>query len=357
MSAHCKRSVSWSRWVATALLLGAGGVGQCGSFFTPDGKCFQRLTQNAGFESVPYVCRNEAGTKLFLMGRTADGNTLVEIVSREGVRFRKLNCGRPVLGDDDQLVCCVTNHRALRFANGDEVQYRFTNEPTVRFEYSPGGAYLFFDRTNNPETMPSGWESAPQLVPFLTSGATNMGAYIPHWVGVVRCADPANALFRLPNDFHASNIFARTNEVFIFGLKWVFGGEGRRGPTESENLEAWGLVFSPNGTGYKLSGQLDLSRFDGVLDLDPATGTLLVRTKGDMFAKWGLFVPGTGKYTSLGLAGAYGFFLDPMFCKYLEGVAKKGLDVMKREPSGAANRGQPVGPQTSRTPAAAGPGR
>jgi hypothetical protein len=49
----------------------------------------------------------------------------------------------------------------------------------------------------------------------------------------------------------------------------------------------------------------------------PSTGTLLVRGKGEMFAKWGLFDPKTGTHTSLGSAGAHGFLLDPEFAKYL----------------------------------------
>ncbi len=351
MSASRKWPFKVFAGLAAVLLLGAGEVGQCGSFFTPDGKCFKRLTQDAGFQSVPFVCRNEAGTKLFLIGRTPDGRSLVETVSSDGVRFKRFECGRPVVGDDDQLVCCVTNHRALRFADGEEIPYRFTNDPPVRFEYSPSGTYVLFDRSDNPATMPSGWKSAPQLVAFLTPSATNMGDYIPHWVGVLRSTEPTKALFRLPNDFYAYNIFARADQIAIFGYKRVFGTDGKPGRDK-----AWGLVFSQDGPGYRLSGQLDLSRFNSVLDLDPATGTLLVRTKGELFAKWGLFVPDPGKYTSLGSAGAYGFFLDPRFCKYLKGVAKKGVEMEKGEPDGAANRSQPAGPETNRAPPVAGSG-
>jgi hypothetical protein len=291
------------------------------------------------------------------MGRTGDGKTLAEIVSSEGVKLKWFDCGRPVLGDDDQLVCCVTNHRALRFANGEEIPYRFTNEPPVRFEYSPSGTYLFFDRSDNPATLPPGWESAPQPAPFLAANATNMGAYKPRWVGVLRSAEPARALFRLPNDFYAYNLFGGTNQICVFGYKFIFGAGGKPARPGLEKDKAWGLVFSQDSPGYKLSRQLDLSRFNSVLDLDPATGTLLVRTKGDMFAKWGLFVPDSGKYTSLGSAGAYGFFLDPKFRAYLEGVRDKGVEVEKGEPDRAANRGQPVRPQANQTPTAAGSGR
>ena len=356
MNTLSKRSLNAFGGLAAALLLGAPVLGQCGSFFTPDGKCSQHLTQGAGFESVPFICRNEAGTKLFLMGRTAHGKSLVEIVSSEGVKFRQFDCGRPVLGDDGQLVCCVTNHRALRFANGEEIPYRFTNEPPVRFEYSPSGTYVLFDRSDNPATMPPGWQSAPQLVSFLTPNARNMGAYTPHWVGVLRSAEPTKALFRLPNDFYAYNIFASTNQVSIFGYKFVFRADGRPGRPRLEKDKAWGLVFSQDGPGYKLSRQLDLSRFNSVVDLDPATGALLVRTKGEMFTKWGLFEPDSGKYTSFGSAGAYGFFLDPKFRKYLEGVRDKGVEVQKGEPDGAANRSQPAGQETNRASPAAGSG-
>jgi hypothetical protein len=355
MSASCK--LKGFAGLTAVLLLGATEVRQCGSFFTPDGKCFKRLTQDAGFQSVPLVCRNETGTKLFLIGRTPDGKSLVEIVSSDGVRFKRFECGRPVLRDDDQMVCCVTNHRALRFANGEEIPYRFTNDPPVRFEYSPSGTYVLFDRSDKPATMPLGWKSAPQLVAFLTPSATNMGDYTPHWVGVLCSTEPTKALFRLPNDFYAYNIFARADQIAIFGYKFVFGADGKPGRPGLEKDKAWGLVFSQDGPGYKLSGQLDLSRFNSVLDLDPATGTLLVRTKGEMFAKWGLFVPDSGKYTSLGSAGAYGFFLDPRFCKYLEGVRAKGVEVEKGEPDGAANRSQPVSAETNRVSAAAGSGR
>jgi hypothetical protein len=84
------------------------------------------------------------------------------------------------------------------------------------------------------------------------------------------------------------------------------------------NDKAWALVFSKDGSTYRLTGQLDLSRFNSVLDLDPVTGILLVRGKGDMFAEWGLFYPDSRKYVSLGAAGPHGFFMDPAFSKYLE---------------------------------------
>jgi hypothetical protein len=128
-----------------------------------------------------------------------------------------------VLGDDDYLVCCVTNHRALRFASGEEIPYKFINEPPVRFLYSPSGTYVLFDRSDNPATMPGGWKLAPQPVPFLTADATNMGSHKPRWVGVLRSSEPAKALFRLPNDFYADKIFARTSQIYIFGLKLYSG--------------------------------------------------------------------------------------------------------------------------------------
>jgi len=357
MNSSLKRWFAGFAGAAAVLLPGATDLGRCGSFFTPDGKCIQRLTRDAGFQSVPFVCRNQAGTKLFLVGRAGDGKSLVEIVSSEGVRFKRFECGRPVLGDDDELVCCVTNHRALRFASGEEIPYRFTEDPPVRFEYSPSGTYLLFDRSDNPATMPPGWESAPQPVPFLAANATNMGAFKPHWVGVLRSTEPARALFCLPNDFYAYNLFGGTNKISVFGYKFVFGAGGNPVRPGLEKEKAWGLVFSQDGTGYKLSRQLDLSRFNSVLDLDPATGTLLVRTKGDMSSKWGLFVPDSGKYTSLGSAGAYGFFLDPKFRAYLEGVRDKGVEGQKGEIDSPANRSRPIRAEANQASAAAGSGR
>lgn len=117
------------------------------------------------------------------------------------------------------------------------------------------------------------------------------------------------------------------------------------------------MVFSKDGSGYRLNSQLDLSRFSGVLDLDAATGTLLVRTKGEMFARWGLFVPDSAKYTPLGSAGAYGFFLDPKFRKYLEGVRDKSVEVRKGEPDSAANPSQPIRSETNQRSAVACSGR
>ena len=80
---------------------------------------------------------------------------------------------------------------------------------------------------------------------------------------------------------------------------------------------AWGLVYSPADSGYRMTRQINLSRFGGVFDMDPETGTLLVRTKADMFPKWGLLDPATQQYKSLGYAKAWGFFLDPQLAKGL----------------------------------------
>jgi hypothetical protein len=293
-----------------------------------DGKRLERLAKDAAFQGTPAVSRNGSGTKVFLTGLTADNTTLVEIVSQDGVTFKRFASGRPVIDDGGQFVAWVTNLqasatstgvvKALAFAGGEEVPIVFTNASPARFEFAPGGQYFLLAEPQSAVAILPGWDSLIQPVPFLTPSATNMGQYSPGCQAVLRTSSPTKPLFRLPNDFYASAIFTRSNQIMVSGSRFIFGTVPKPGRPDLGSDEAWALVFCQDGSTYRLTAQLDLSRFNGVLDLDPVTGMLLVRGKGDMFAKWGLFDPENRKYVSLGAAGAHGFFVAPAFSKYLE---------------------------------------
>jgi hypothetical protein len=317
-------------WSLTAVAVTVIGVatGRCGSFAAIDGKRLERLAKDAGFQGMPAVSRNGPGTKVFLTGRTADNTSLVEIVSQAGVTFERFASGRPVIDDDGELVAWVTNLqaratakgvvKALAFTGGEEIPIVFTNASPARFEFAPGGQYFLLVEAQSAVAVLPGWNSLLQPVPFLTPNATNMGQYSPACQAVLRTSSPTKPLFVLPNDFYASAIFTRSNQIMVSGSRFIFGTVSKPGRPDLGNDKAWALVFSQDGSTYRLTGQLDLSRFSGVLDLDPVTGMLLVRGKGDMFAEWGLFDPENRKYVSLGAAGAHGFFMDPAFSKYLE---------------------------------------
>jgi hypothetical protein len=206
----------------------------------------------------------------------------------------------------------------LAFTSGGSIPIVFTNDVSTTFGFSPGAEYFFLNQARNPAGLLPGWASSPQPVTLLTLGATNTGSYAPRWKGVFRTSSPTNPLFRLPNDFYATAIFTQSSMLVVSGSKTVFGTGPKAVQPELGDSEAWALVFSEDGSSYRLVGQLNLSRFNCVLDLDPTTGMLLVRGKGDLFARWGLFDAKTGTYKSLGEAGANGLFLDPGFSKYLK---------------------------------------
>lgn len=316
---------AWCLVAALAISSAAAYGSWC--FSSVDGELYDRLTRDAGFKGPAGVSRDDSGTKLFLTGQTADGGTLVKIISQQGVRLERFASGRPVVDDNGKLIAWVTNlHqgasaagvvKGLCFAAGDVIPIVFTNAFPATFEFSPGGDYLLLDEPTIPVAMLPGWTSAPQPVPFLTPSSTNMGGYTTRWQAVFRTSLPTKPLFRLPYDFYARAIFARSNQIVVSGFKFVFGAGSKSGRPELEKHAAWALIFSEDSSGYSLAKQLDLSRFVGVLDVDPATGMMLVRAKGEMFASWGQFDPKTGKYKSLGHAGAHGLFLDCEFSKYL----------------------------------------
>jgi len=293
-------------------------TGQCNSFTAIDGKLLERLARDAGFQSLPGVSRNGSGTKLFLIGRVAEHITLVKIISTNGVIYKRFATGRPVVDDNGNLISWVTNHHALVFASGEAIPIAFNNGAPATFEFSPGGGYFLLELARNSPGVPPDWIAAAQPTLCLTAGGTNITGYSPRWQGVFPTSGPVKPLFRLPNDFYPMKVFTRNNQIIVFGNKYTFRASAQPGTLQLDGEVAWGLVFSEDGSGYRLTSQLDLSRFSGVLDVDPATGMLLVRTKGEMFARWGLFNPETGKYESLGPAEAYGFFLDPGFAKYVK---------------------------------------
>lgn len=315
-------------WAAVLLTLSNVAMGRCGSFVAVDGKRLERLTSDAGFPGVPGVYRNGAGTELFLTGRMPDNTTLVKIVSRDGMSFKRYPSGRAVVGEYGELVARVTNYqaaasaagvvKALAFSSGEAIPIVFTNGFPARFEFSSGAEYFLLDQTSIPAAMLPGWTSAAQPVLFLTPGAMNMGGYSPRWQAVFRTTSPTQPLFRLPSDFYANGIFTRGGWVIVSGFKYTFREGSKSGRPEVEKQRAWVLFFSEEVPTWKLTSQLDLSRFNGVLDVDPTSGMLLVQGKGDLFAKWGLFDPGTDNFKSLGHVGAHGFFLDAEFSKYLE---------------------------------------
>ena len=314
-------------WVAVAFVLGCIGTGRCGCFTAIDGRVFDGLTRDSGFQGAPGVCRSGPGTKLFLTGQTNDGATLLQIVSREGIAFKRFASGPYAVDDDGNPVAWATNlqahtstngaTKALAFATGEEIPVVVPGAFPSTFEFSPGGEFFLLDQPAIPAAMLPGWASAAQPVAFLTANATNIGGYAPRWQAVFLTSQPTKPLFRLPNDFYGHGVFTWGDLVVVSGFKFVFGTGSKPGRPDLQGETAWALAFGHREPGYELTRQLDLSRFTGVLDMDPVSGMLLVRGKGEIFADWGLFDPRTGKYKSLGRAGAHGLFLDCQFSNYL----------------------------------------
>ena len=93
--------------LALALVLCQTAPSRSQCFFALDGRRLERLGGAAGFQGQPRVCRNGAGTKLFLTARMEDNTTLAEIVSQHGAAFKRFPSGRPVLGENGELVAWV----------------------------------------------------------------------------------------------------------------------------------------------------------------------------------------------------------------------------------------------------------
>jgi hypothetical protein len=290
----------------------------------------ERLTRDAGIQGTPIVSRNRLGTKLFLTELLADHVTRVEIVSQDGVAFKQYASGRPVLDDNGELLAWVTNLqaatsasgvvKALAFATGEAIPIVFTNASPASFQFCAGGSFFLLEQPAKPDAkkIPAAWVSADQPIPFLTSTATNIEGYIPTWQGVFATGAPTNPLFRLPNDFYAGDIFVRSNDLVVSGFKLILGAGSKPGRHDLDKDVAWALVFTQDGGRYRLTKQLDLSKFVGIVDVDPRSSALLVYGKGEMFAHWGIFDPEKGSYKSLGSAGGNGFFLDQAFSEYIK---------------------------------------
>ncbi len=323
MPAHCEFRESRMMTAAIALALALPATVNSATLFALRDNRLELLTRGPGFAGSPSVDRDQAGTKLVIAGRMSDGKSRVEIVSTNGRKFDTFACGRPIIQDQGALVCCVTNHRALKFANGYEIQIVFTNQRPARFEFSHGGGWFFLDLPPKAAAEVTAWRPTPQPIPFLTPGATNTGSYDPAWVGVFRSVEPNAPLFRLPNDFFASRIFlTSTSQILVSGFKFVFGARGHSGRPPLESDIACALIFQRTPAGYTLERQIDLSKFAGVVDVDSTAGTLLVQDKADMDPRWGILDPNSGTYRPVGVAAAWGFFLEPALARHLQDILK-----------------------------------
>jgi hypothetical protein len=264
-------------WVlAVVLALDTGPKVMCNDVVWMDSKRIDSLANDIGFRhSDVRVWRSAAGTKLYIGAYTYTNNqTVVEILSDAGSETKRVRGGAPVLAADDSLICSITNH-TLVFAGGRTISFAAPSG----FDFSPGGGFFFYFSD-------------------IASGAA-----------VFRSSDPQRPLFEVPRGFMPQNIFVATNTVFLFGKKFKPG---------SAKTAASGLVFSLDGKAARLKREIDLSRFGGVLDMDPSTGLLLVEGKGDLVRRWGLLNPETGEYKSRGRSQGAAFFLDEALVKRLE---------------------------------------
>lgn len=260
--------------VTLALALGRGATAAETEFIWLDSKRIDELVKDVGMPR-PYVrsiTRSAGGTELYLDVATNSG-TLVEIICEGGVEMKFFPAKAQKFSDDHQPVCSSTG-QTLVFADGSK--WELTTDR--RFGFSPGRSFLF-------------------LYSGLSTPAT-----------LSRANAPLKPLVELPRAFMPQRLFARSNHLFVFGRKY------EPSPTKST---AWGFVYSLDEAPASLVREINLSRFGGVVDMDPATGVLLVNSKGDMFRTWGLYNTENNTYTPLGPERGFGFFLDGRLCKYL----------------------------------------
>jgi len=232
-----------------------------------------QLTSEFGYKphNNCQVSRNETGTMLFLSSPIRGGGTLVQIVSHSGTRTNFVEGRAPVVNDDCSPICYIAKN-AFKFSSGCEILRTFAG----RIGFCPSRDYFFRCES--------------------VTGA------------VFRTSTPEIPLFELPKTFWPQSIFLRTNDIYLFGRKTEPG---------ANRSVAWGLVYASKG-GFRLENEIDLSAFNGVCDMDPNRGLLLVTRGFEMFEKCGLYDLEAEEYRSLGRIRGDGLFLDESFRRYLE---------------------------------------
>jgi hypothetical protein len=220
--------------------------------------------------------RDAAGKRLILDILTTNGSVMTWVISTNGSQLRRVGPGYATLTEDGHLICSHIGG-ALVFASGLTIELT----PSSRYGFSPDKSLFFF------------------LHDF-TAGAA-----------IFRSVNPHEVFAQLPRDFYPSRIFNRGNEIFVFGERFKTGKPTGR---------ASGLVYSTVDQQPRMLRRIDLSRFGGVRDMDPAADFLLVVGRRDKFNTWGIFDMHSGKHTALGRVPGYALFLDAALVKSLEGI-------------------------------------
>jgi hypothetical protein len=274
-----------------ALVLDAAAEGGTNGFLILDSKRLDRLVQKVGIPGSELVgiSRNGPGTELLLTLRTNLGTYggvpfLLAIVSEE-IQVKTIPGETAEVDEHGRPICLYSNSSAGRF---------FVFPRGEKLPHLPGAVIRF---------------SPDASIFFLTSLGPTNGAPL------FRAADPLQPFFFLPEWFIPQSVFVRTNEIFVFGQR------ARPNARPGDRSKCWGVVLlSGQGKGVGLVGEIDLSRFGSVLDMDPKGSTLLVDSKRDTLRTWGLYDLASRRYESLGLMRARGFFLEPEFASRLKGL-------------------------------------
>jgi hypothetical protein len=195
----------------------------------------------------------------------------------------------------------------------DTTEVDESGRPICRYVDVPGSrSFAFSGGGRLPHEEGAFMKFSPDRGVFFISASTTT-----RQARVFLTAEPLGPSVRLPDWFGPQAIFVRTNEIFVFGQ--------RPGPDPRPGYpsKCWGLLLSGDWPRVSVKREIDLSRFGAVVDMDAATGLLLVDGKRDMLRPWGLYDPRSGRYKSLGIARARGLFLRAGFAGYLERVCRK----------------------------------
>jgi hypothetical protein len=237
-----------------------------------DQKLESFITQKTGSNSIEYIemNKNADGSKLYLTFRnpSADHDS-VAILSPDGkIEFKESPGWKPVFDDQGRPIFWLdkNDHWLLHFNN--------STGPTLRIAY------------------PSDFVLADGCHAYVYSdGGANTSASFKLFTN----QDGVNQELDIPKDIFVQSVFQTQTGI------WVFG--------QNPDQRLVGLSIASRKSGLEIINKIIIPWAEAAVDLDPASGMFLVRTRSDLFPRWYLYNVANGKSESLGFASGDGIFL------------------------------------------------
>jgi hypothetical protein len=242
------------------------------NFYAYERDEFQKFLGKINY-SVDYlseVGRNSSGTNLYFYQSPAKGSNVLIVSSKKEIKILLRPADNAYLNDKGEFVAWFNDIKnGIHFKNG-KIRYvvEFGN-----FGVDPSGQYFFIEST---------------------LGETE--------IAIVD--NPEKPIAR--SELRGQKIFYNNGILYLFGFQ------------SSNPNQIICHVFRNERDGYIMEREVVIPSSHHVVDMDPASGNVLVMGLRHMFPSWYIFNLKSLKMTNVGLAKTYGFFLREDILKAID---------------------------------------